>query len=227
MKISAIILTKRNEKNIDRCLKSVDFCDEKLVFEGQIEDFSKERNLGLEKARYEWVLFIDTDEEVTPKLSAEIQSVISNPQSVSAFYIKRRDFFWGRELKYGETMKIRNRGLIRLVKKNSGKWFGKVHEEFRANGPLGRLNNYLNHYPHQTLKEFIEKINYYSTLRAEELYQAGKKFYLHEVLLLPFFKFLLNYFVYFGLLDGVPGFVYAFLMSFHSFLVRAKLYKRA
>ncbi len=224
MKISAVILTKGDEKNIDRCLESVDFCDEKLILKGEIADFSKQRNIGMEKTKHEWILFIDTDEEVTNELKFEIQNLKFEN---SAYYIKRRDFFWGREMKYGETMKIRNRGLIRLVKKNSGNWHGKVHETFIPTGPVGRLNNFLNHYPHQTLKEFIEKINYYSSLRAEELYQAGKRFYLHEVLLLPFFKFILNYFVYFGLLDGVPGFIYAFLMSFHSFLVRAKLYKRA
>ena len=223
MKISAIILTKTGE-NLDRCLKSVDFCDEKLVIKGEVVDFSNQRNLAMKKAKNEWILFVDADEEVTPELKFEIRNLKFEN---SCYYIKRRDFFWGKELKFGETRKLRNLGIIRLVKKNSGQWVGKVHETFKTDKPVGRLNNFLNHYPHPTLKEFIEKINYYSTLRADELYRAGKRFYLHEVVLLPFFKFILNYFVYFGLLDGVPGFVYAFLMSFHSFLVRAKLYKRA
>jgi len=227
MKISAVVLAKKQSPSLDRCLQSVNFCDEKLVLKGDIMDFAKQRNLGLGMARYDWVFFVDSDEEVSEGLKSEILKLNFDKD---AYYIKRRDFFWGKEMKYGETMKVRNKGLIRLVKKSSGRWYGTVHEEFRIQSlkyKVGRLNSYLNHYPHQTLKEFIEDVNYYSSLRAEQLYQTGKKFYLHELLLLPFLKFILNYFVYFGMLDGVAGFVYAFLMSFHSFLVRAKLYNRA
>jgi len=226
MKISAVILSKDDSDNLESCLKSVDFCSEKLILKGQITDFSKQRNLGIEKASGDWILFIDTDEEVTGELKKEIVALLNyTVVKYNAYYIKRRDFFWGREVKFGETMKARRRGIIRLVKKNSGKWTGKVHEEYQPSGSVGQLNNYLNHYPHQTIKEFIDKINFYSSIRAEELYQSGKKFSILELIFFPLFKFKLTYFIYLGFLDGPAGFVYAFLMSFHSFLVRAKLFQ--
>ena len=184
-----------------------------------------QRNFGLKKARNDWVLFLDDDEEVSKELKKEILDL---KFKADAYYLKRRDFFWGRELKYGETRKIRNKGLIRLVKKNVGKWQGKVHEEFKiasSHLKIGRLKNYLNHYPHPTIKSFIEKINYYSSLRADELIQSGERFSLVKLLVYPPAKFFLNYFFYLGFLDGPEGFIYAFLMSFHSFLTRAKLYK--
>lgn len=226
MKISAVILSKNDSDSLERCLRSVDFCTEKIVLKGRITDFSRQRNSGIEKASGDWILFIDVDEEVTEELRKEILNLFKSENSqYSAYYIKRRDFFWGRELRFGEVWKSRNQGIIRLVRKNSGKWEGKVHEEYKSPVVAGHLEGVLNHYPHPTVKEFIIKINYYSDLRAQELYCSGKKFNILELIFFPLLKFKLTYFIYLGFLDGPAGFVYAFLMSFHSFLVRAKLFQ--
>jgi glycosyltransferase involved in cell wall biosynthesis len=246
MKLSTIIITNKKSEELENLLKSVDFSDEIiLVQDGNIPEdqnqdsaasiriyqhplnnnFAEQRNFGLKKARNNWVLFLDDDEEVPKELKKEILDL---KFKADVYYLKRRDFFWGRELKYGETRKIRNKGLIRLVKKDAGKWQGKVHEEFKITSShlkIGRLKNYLNHYPHPTIKSFIEKINYYSSLRADELIESGEHFSLVKLLVYPPAKFILNYIFYLGFLDGPEGFIYAFLMSFHSFLTRAKLYK--
>lgn len=255
--LSAVVLTKNEEANIKRCLKSVDCCDEIIVIDDNSEDntvkiakemgatvyqralnsdFAAQRNFGLEKAKGDWILFIDADEEVTLELKREIIKMTSpltlDPFPLVAFSIKRRDFFWGKEMKYGETQKIRNNGLIRLVKKDSGQWTGKVHEEFiiqsatrRTEFKIRKFKNYLNHYPHPTVKDFLQEINFYSTLRAKELKAQGKKTYVFEIILFPLGKFMLNYFLKLGFLDGPSGFAYAFFMSFHSFLVRTKSYQ--
>ena len=256
MKISAMVLTKNEEKNIERCLKSLDFCDEIIVVDDYStdktleiirnvgnknicsvhkrklnNDFAQQRNFGLSKATNNWVLFIDADEEVTRELMNEISRVILSERSESkdlinnAFRIKRRDYFWNQELKFGEIKKVRNQGIVRLVKKNSGTWMGTVHEVFHTANKVGQINGFLNHYPHPTLKEFINDINYYSSIRAEELFNRGVKTNIFEIIFFPFGKFIYNYFLNFGFLDGPAGFTYAFMMSFHSFLVRAKLYQ--
>lgn len=254
--LSVVVLTKNEEKSLEKCLKSLVFCDEIIIIDDfstdkTIEiaksykaiiykraldgDFSAQRNFGIEKSRGEWVLFIDADEEVTTDLKNEIRSVVipserseSRDHNIVAFYLKRRDWFWGREMKYGETKKVRNEGLIRLVKKDAGKWVGKVHEQFKIKNEkfkIKRLNYYINHYPHATVKDFLKEINSYSTLKAKELFENNKKTNIFEIIFFPFGKFLLNYFIYLGFLDGPSGFAYAFFMSFHSFLVRAKLYQ--
>ncbi|PIY69208.1 hypothetical protein COY90_01950 [Candidatus Roizmanbacteria bacterium CG_4_10_14_0_8_um_filter_39_9] len=258
-KITSIILTKNEETNIERAIKSLAFCDEIIVVDdgstdmtvekcqmtnhqSQINskiqiikhesngDFATQRNWAMKQASYEWILFLDADEEVSDELQKEIISSIGAPENdTSSYFLKRRDYFWSQELKYGEILKLRNRGLIRLIKKGSGKWGGKVHEEFipdrplvhRVGGPLA----YINHYPHPTLKEFISDINVYSGIRAQELHEAHVQAGAFEMVIYPVFKFILNYFVYLGFFDGPQGFVYSFLMSFHSFLVRAKLYQ--
>ncbi len=194
-------------------------------------NFSNQRNFGLKIAQNNWVLFIDGDEIVSIDLKKEIEKFFSQPnqlENIDGFYIKRRDFFWGREVRFGEVLKVRSFGLLRLVRKNCGYWQGNVHEVFqpkKINFKTKILKNFLDHYPHQNLKEFLAEINFYSTIRAKELFKQGKKASLFEIIFFPLFKFILNYFIYLGFLDGVVGFVYAFLMSFHSFLVRSKLFQ--
>jgi len=251
MKLTAVILTKNEEKNIERCLKSIDFCDEIIVVDDFStdktiniihnvgnknlcsvhkrklnNDFAQQRNFGLNKVSNEWILFVDADEEVTDELRKEIhrnfQFLIFNFQ---AYSIKRRDYFWDQELKFGEVKKVRDQGIVRLVKKNSGQWMGSVHEVFYTAKNIGQLNGFINHYPHPTLKEFINDVNYYSSIRSEELFNRGIKTNIFEIIFFPMVKFIYNYFLNLGFLDGPAGFTYAFMMSFHSFLVRAKLYQ--
>jgi len=242
--LTAVILTKNEEKNIGRCLKSLNFCDEIILVDDYSTDstcqvgqrfgttiykralngdFSAQRNFALEKARGEWILFVDSDEQVSTELASEIKNVLHAKSDIFAYYLRRRDYFWGQELKYGEIMRARNQGIIRLIKKGSGQWRGKVHEEIASSYKVKGLRGFINHFPHQNLMEFIKSINFYSTIRAKELHSAGTKPSVLILVTCPLFKFILNYFLKLGFLDGPAGFAYAFIMSFHSFLARAKL----
>ncbi len=246
--ISVIILTKNEEKNILDCLETVNWADEiiivddystdrtieiienlklknlKIYQEKLSGDFSKQRNYGLSKAKSDWVLFIDADERVTPELRREINDILieeKNKPMLNGMYVKRIDFLWGKQLKHGETGNIK---LLRLARKKAGIWQGTVHEKWLIEGNTDELENSLFHYPHPSLSEFLQEINFYTTLRAKELQRNGKQCSIWEVLFYPKAKFILNYFVKLGFLDGIEGFIHAILMSFHSFLVRAKLW---
>ncbi|MEK7565928.1 MAG: hypothetical protein AAB506_02700, partial [Patescibacteria group bacterium] len=130
----------------------------------------------------------------------------------------RRDVFWGKELKHGEAGSIK---LLRLGKKDAGEWQRKVHEVWQINGPTKTLNNYLYHYPHPTISEFLSSINNYTDIDILE----QKKFSYFRLIFNPPGKFIYNYFLKLGFLDGYPGLVYAFMMSFHSLLVRVKMWE--
>lgn len=244
--ISVIVLTKNEERNIVDCLESVKFCDEIIVvndnstdrtlelvelfskqhskvkvFKRELNgDFSKQRQFGVEKTINDWVLFIDADERVTSDLATEIKENLSLPD-FGGFLIPRVDFMWGKQLKHGETGNIK---LLRLFDKRKGKLKGRVHEVWETKSKIGSLTSPILHYPHPTISEFLEKINFYTTLRAEELFEKRVKVNFFSIVFYTKGKFLLNYFFKLGFLDGASGFIHAVLMSFHSFLVRGKLW---
>ncbi len=188
--ISAVVLAKNEEKNIGACLESLSWCDEIIVVDDNStdktqeiarkigakvfahslnNDFAAQRNYGLEKASEDWVLFVDADERVTSALWYEIMARTNDPISQYAgFFLKRDDVLWGKELKHGEIGNIK---LLRLAKKDAGLWHGKVHETWKIKGTTLLLEKPLLHYPHSTVADFLREINFYTNLRAEELYK--------------------------------------------------------
>ena len=243
--ISVIILTKNEENNIIDCLEGLGWCDEIIViddssvdrtlqviknfnprvkiFQRELQgDFSVQRNFGLSKAKGEWVLFIDADERLSNGLKGELMDFLESKDSeYSGFFIQRKDVIWGKELRHGEATDIK---LLRFGRKDSGSWAGKVHEVWNVKGKIGEFKMPLYHYPHQSVAEFLKEINYYTDLRAKELFDRGEKVGFLKIILYPVLKFKINYFLKLGFLDGIEGLVFALMMSFHSFLVRAKLW---
>lgn len=241
--LSVIILTKNEENNIIDCLDSVDFADEILIIDDNsidntialIEsrksnsikvlkhnldnDFSQQRNFALKHVKNDWVLFVDADERISKELQKEIIQTLENP-AFDGYFVKRIDTMWAKELQYGE---VNNIWLLRLGKKNAGKWAGKVHETWNISN-TAHLHASLNHFPHPTIAEFLTEINKYTSIRAKELYDQNNTVTTLDIICFPFGKFLYTYILKLGFLDGIEGLVLSILMSFHSFLVRGKLW---
>jgi len=243
MKLSAVILTNNEEKNIARCIDNLRWCNEIIV----IDDFSKDktakiargrgaavfkrklsnnfaaqRNYALNKARGNWIMFVDADEIISSSLSREIVRRLKKVnKNTFGFYFSRKDFFINRWLNFGETSQVK---LLRLARKNSGIWKGKVHETWQIKGNTEEMKNPILHYPHKNITGALEKINYYSSLRAQELCSQGIKTNVFEIVSYPLAKLFINIIWYQGHRDGMAGLVFALIMSFHSFLVRTKLW---
>jgi glycosyltransferase involved in cell wall biosynthesis len=240
--ISTVVLAKNEEKNLPDCLESIKWCDEIVLINDDSTDktvevakkfkakvfthalnnnFAQQHNFGLQKAKGEWVLFVDADERVSPELKEEILKAIKKPK-INGFFLKRQDFFGGRALKYGETANVR---LLRLARKGNGEWQREVHEIWEIKGEVGELKNPLLHYSHPTITEFLEHVNFHSSLHAQALKKEGIRASLFQIIFYPKAKFIQNYVFRLGFLDGTPGIIVALMMSFHSFLARAKLYQ--
>ncbi len=241
--ITAVVLTKNEERNIVDCLDTLKWCDEIIVIDDSSEDntaelakrekvrvyekslddnFSNQRNFALDKANGDWVLFVDADERVTDGLRYEIQTMISDPLNIyNGFELKRTDIIWGKHLGHGETANV---SFLRLAKKDAGRWQGLVHERWNIKGKIGKLNNPLQHFPHPTIAEFLKEINLYTDIRSKELYEKKVRASFFSVIAYPKAKFILNFFIRRGFQDGLEGFIFALMMSFHSFLVRGKLW---
>jgi len=239
--VSAVVLTRNEEENLGGCLEKLKWCDDVLViddfssdktvdvaaeFGARVisrnldSDFSQQRNFALDEIKTKWVLYVDADEMVSYDLRQEILKSVTDI-SFKAFEIKRVDYFNGKRMRHGEVGDV---WVNRLVRRGSGRWEGRVHERWVSDGKVGRLKNTLKHLPHQTIVSFLRHVNFYSTIRALELYETGKKAGVLEIISFPLGKFFLNWVLRLGFLDGTEGTIYALMMSFHSFLVRAKLF---
>ncbi len=243
--ISVIILTHRNDQRFLKALSSAQMAEEVLVADYQsqnnwptlakkyqfnlvkrtkiIENFASERNLALAKAKHDWVLFLDSDEEIVESSWTEIAQAINNPD-IDGFFVKRIDIFYGQTLKFGETGDSK---FLRLIRKDKAKYLRPVHEKAIVTGNTQDSQIFLNHYSHTNISEFITDITHYSALEAE--YQNDdllKPLILGlKTIAYPKAKFFNNYILKLGFLDGWRGLVYATIMSLHSLMVRVFSYE--
>ena len=222
MRLSAIILTNKQPDDFQPTIKSVAFADETILirdhpgFHPLTGDFAAQRNYGLSKAKGDWVIMVDDDEVVSEKLAVEIKKAISSAQ-YSAYYLRRLDRYFGQTLRHGETGNIK---IIRLARKDAGRFIRPVHEVWQVKGPVGELANPIFHNRRELVTPFIDRIALYGPLDAKELVKEGKPFSVFRLLANPLVKFIYNYQIKLGFLDGYLGLFQAYLMSVQSISVR-------
>lgn len=234
-KITALAITFNEEINVKRYVESLSFADEIIFIDSQSTDktvalatemgvivierkftnFSEQRNFGINQAKNDWIVFFDLDEIITPSLESEIKEIIANPEDKVAFFVKRNFFFMGKKINFGGWQ---NDKAVRLFNKNFCKYNGNlVHEEIKANGKIGVLKNKLNHYSYKSFDNYNDKLNLYSKLQAENLYNKKKKTNVYHFLFRPLYRFLWQYIFRLGILDGKEGFILAYVHSFSVF----------
>ena len=236
-KISGLIITYNEERHIKDVLKCLHFCDEIIVvdsfstdktveiaqefpkvkvYQHTFENYTKQRNIALSYAQYDWVLFLDADERITPELEKEIVTTVNKKEAADAYFFYRL-FFVGQQLiHYSGTQNDKN---IRLFRKSKARYntTKKVHETLDVNGTTHVLKNKLLHYSFDNYEHFKTKMLSYGKLRGEELFEKGKK---HSVLTQwakTIFKFIKTYFLKLGFLDGANGIKISYLQSLYVY----------
>lgn len=225
MKISAVVITRNEENNIDRCLSSVSWVDEIVLIDHQSTDgtleiankhgariysppwrgFGPAKQEGVERAEGEWILSIDADEEVSKDLSEEIQKVIKDPEGFDGFMLPRRTNFLGRWINHCGWYPDY---VLRLFRRDKGKFNeAVVHEKVEVTGLVGKLKNDLKHYSYPDFETYLEKSNQYTTLGARQAFQRGRRSAWSDVSLRPLASFFSHYVVRQGFRDGTEGFI--------------------
>lgn len=244
MKLSAIVITYNEEENIKECLQSLAFADEIIVIDSNSEDrtveiakeftqnvhivenipYGLKRNMGIDKAKGEWIIWLDADERLTAELRDEITKTIINSQALNAYYINRKSFFITKFIKHCGWYPDYT---LRLFKRSAGIKFNDnlVHEKAVYNGQTAKLNNDILHYTDRTFEHYFKKLNNYTTLSAQELFNKGKKAGFSDIILRPHFTFLKMYILKLGILDGFMGLVLCILSSIHVMVKYLKLYR--
>ncbi|MFH1699250.1 MAG: glycosyltransferase family 2 protein [Candidatus Zixiibacteriota bacterium] len=241
MKISAILITKNEEANIERCLQSVSWTDEIVIVDSHSTDqtieiaqkygariyspewtgFGQAKQYALDKATGDWILSIDADEEISFTLKNEILQLLENDPPNDGYYIPRKTQFLGKWILFSGWYPDY---VLRLFKKCSGRFTDVlVHEKVEVDGQTGRLHNPMMHYSYPTLEDYLRKLDQYSTLGAEELFKRGQKCSPYFLAIKPPFSFLRKLVFQKGWRDGWEGFLIAYLTSTGTLLKYAKL----
>lgn len=235
--VSALIITYNEEKNIKEVLECFDFCEEIIIVDSfstdrtveiaaanpkvkiirhQFEDFTTQRNLALDAAKNDWVLFLDGDERITPPLKKEIISVLNSSRKKDVYYFYRKFYFAGKPIHFSGTQTDKNARLFRKSKARyiQGK---KVHETLEIKGSTGNLKNKLLHFSVTDYESYKEKMIHYGVLKGQELALQGKKFSMLMQYAKTILKFLKAYLLRLGILDGKEGFELSYLQSLSVF----------
>jgi len=173
-KLSVIVITFNEEKDIGECLKSIRWADEIIVIDSFSSDktveiakkftdkviqrkwpgFSEQKNFAAELASNKWILQLDADERVTETLKEEILKVINDSESLNGYYIARRNYWLGKWIRHGGWYPDY---ALRLFRKGKGKWQGLTHEKFIVDGKIGILKNDLIHDNLKSVNEHLQK----------------------------------------------------------------------
>ena len=241
--LSICIITCNEEHNIRRCLESVSWANEIVVFDSGSTDktvaicheytqqvfitedwpgYGVQRERAIAKATGDWVLLIDADEEITPRLKQEIQATLAKKNNVYAGYeIPFQSHFCGYPIKYGDW---NGETHLRLVQRNKATMdVCIVHEKVLVNGKIGLLNNKILHHSFPNLQQVIYKINLYSDYGARKNQLAGSSASIFTAIGHGVFAFVRSYIIKLGFLDGKYGFMLAIAQAEGSYYKYLKL----
>lgn len=240
--LSVIIITRNEEKNLVRALESVKFADQIVICDSHSTDrtieiaesfnceiitrdftgYGAAKQAALEQASGDWVLSIDADEEVDDKLRAEIKRIVTEG-TLSGYFVNRKSRFLGRWMNHSGWYPD---WILRLFRRGQGSFSeDRVHESIRVDGSTGQINGHLLHYTDPDISHYLSKLDRYTTLSAESLAGAERRFKKSDLLLKPFAVFVKIYIMKRGFRDGIQGLLLASFSSFHVLCKYAKLWE--
>ncbi|MBF0139972.1 MAG: glycosyltransferase family 2 protein [Magnetococcales bacterium] len=241
--LSIVLITKNAGHLLAPCLESVDFADEVVLVDSGSEDntleiawkynartihqpwlgFGPQKQFAVERAKHDWVLCLDADERVSSELKISILEILKTTPC-KAYEFPRRNRFLGRWLKHGEGYPDYN---LRLFHRDHARWSSDpIHEKVITREPVGRLVGDLLHESEQTIADYLNKQNIYTSLQAEALYASGRVASPWRMVSSPVLRFIKFYLLRLGFLDGVPGLIHIAIGSCNSFFKYAKLYAK-
>jgi glycosyltransferase involved in cell wall biosynthesis len=226
MKISGVIITYNEARNIARCLASLqEVCDEILVLDSfssdatqqicqsfgvrfeqnRFEGHIQQKNEVLQRAKHPWVLSLDADEALSPELRSSILALKQQGLQKGGFTFNRLTNYCGKWIRhsgwYPDTK-------LRLVTKADAQWGGiNPHDQLQTtiDLPIQHLNGDLLHYSYYTKADHFKQIAYFSEIASKELYARRVRSSIPKIVMKVVAQFIKTYLIKLGFLDGVAG----------------------
>jgi hypothetical protein len=237
--LTVTIITLNEAHHIAAAIDSAAWADEILVVDsGSTDDtvaiaagkgvrvlkrtwpgYVDQKNYAASVASHDWIFSLDADERITPALADDIRRVVASEPAERAFRVPRVTFHLGRWVR---TTDFYPDYQTRLYDRRKARWQGKyVHESVVADGPSGQLQ----HESYRDLSDHLERINRYSTLAAQQMYESGRRASAVDLLAHPPAAFLRNYLLRGGFTDGMPGLTISLVNAYSVLLKFAKLWE--
>ncbi len=197
------------------------------VFSRALDGFGPQRRFALEQCTQPWVLWIDADERLDAAAVAAVRRTVAEPAGAVGFEILRRTWFLGRRIRFCGW---RNDHVLRLFRRDCASFDdARVHERVAVRGgAIGpRLDGVLEHFSYQTWDDCTEKLTLYARAGAEQAWRAGRRAGPLGVLLRPAARFVRQYVLQGGFLDGTRGLLVCALAATQVFLKYAELWSRS
>lgn len=241
-KLSVVIITFNEERNIARCLESLkDVADDIVVVDSFSTDkteeicktfsvnfitrtwegYSESKNFGNQQAKYNWIFSIDADEAISEELKQSILQVKANGRN-KFFSINRLTNYCGHWIKHGGWYPDVK---WRFFDRTNTKWEGLIHEELnsKTNENTELLKGECYHYSYYNKEQHLAQADKFSTLVAKDFFEKGKRSTMLKLLFSPIVKFLRDYIFRLGFLDGAAGFIIAKISAQATFQKYSKL----
>lgn len=246
MKLSAIVITKNAAAKISGCLASLKFADEVIVVDSGSTDNTKElavklgakvfevenggyshsRNIGAQKAKGDWLLYVDADERVSLELAGEIDKRINGQidNQITSFKIYRKNIILGKWLRHGGWWPD---PVHRLIKKSALKeWQGKLHEYPVIEGETGIITEPVIHYSKDSISQMVQNSRLFAPIEAGLKLKAGHPpVKIYHFILAMWREFWARGVLKAGWLDGIAGIIEIFYQMFHQFMVYSILWQ--
>lgn len=243
--VTALIHTLNERDYIEDCIRSVEWADEIYLMDSFSTDgtvkFVRERfpkvrieqreylgaasqkNYAIDRAMHDWIFVIDADERVTPKLRDEIARTLEGPLNLWAFSVGRLNFMLGKPVRFSGLQRDR---VTRLFHRGHARYPNKrVHADLLVDGATGHLEHKMDHYYIRNFDHMIAKMTRYANWGAAQMFIDGKTTNLSGVIGHPIAKFVRDYIVNFGFLDGTRGFISVGMHVYYTFWKYAKLWE--
>lgn len=252
MTLTVLIHTKNSEATLPAALRSVQFADEVVVIDMQSSDNTVEiakkakakvfehkdvgfvepaRNFGLGKVSGDWVLILDADEELAPGLVQEIKRITQNTESsADIYYLPRKNIVFGGWVKHTGWWPDYQ---IRLFKKGKVIWSDELHSQPQLKGTSLKLaaepEAAIIHHNYPTVESFFDRLNRYTSIRANQLAEAGPPPPLTAAAVLGSFRreMVSRLFAQEGLADGGRGASLSLLQATYELTVQLKRWQLA
>ena len=245
-KLSVVIITFNEEKNIGRCLANIkEVADEIIVVDSYSTDltesicksydvkFLKRNFIGnIDQQKYacsfatnEYILSLDADEILSDELKQSVFVLKKTGFSKDAYIMKRCTNFCGHWIKHGTWYPDKK---LRIYNKYKGEWGGiEPHGRvvMRATATVENIKGDILHYSYYSMEEVIARNNKYTSTMAVTLFNRGKRCNFIKLVLSPLWTFVNGYVLKLGFLDGVDGFFIASSVAYQTMSKYAKLYK--